>query len=161
MLDAWNLAFRDVTGIAKKNIHHITCRNKRRLILLPGQYQEERTDRTLSCKAPPPTPGATGANVECTHISDKIDVVTSKWLTVEGAARCPAATMDVEEFPGRGGALALRTSTKVRKWTSNYGKLLFYNVLLLHPLLRRCWWSCPPLLYTILFTGEEILYRRI
>lgn len=126
VLNAWNLAFRDVIDMAKKNITRMAQRNKRMLILLSGGSIENlRAKEEIEGYCAKLRLRAIGANIECTHISDKIDVVASKWLIAEGGARCLAATMDVEEFFDRGGALALRMSTKVGKWTSNHGKLLF------------------------------------
>lgn len=126
---AWDLAFRDVLETAKKNINRMAQRNKNILILLSGgSIENVRAREEIEGYCSKLRLRSTGASIDCTHISDKIDVVSSKWLIAEGGARCLAATMDVEEFFDRGGALALRMSTKVGNWISNHGKLLFCKV---------------------------------
>lgn len=110
---AWELAFRDVIEMAKENISRIAQTKKKILILLSGGSIENAWAKgEIDGYCSKLRLRATAANIVCTHISDKIDVTNSKWLIADGGARCLAATMDAEEFFERGGALALRVSTK-------------------------------------------------
>lgn len=126
---AWEQAFRDVIDLAKKNISRIALRNKKILILLSGgSIENVRAREEIEGYCSKLRLRGTGADIECTHITDKVDVVLSKWHIAEGGARCLAATMDAEEFFDRGGALALRMTTKWGNWTSDHGKPLFWKV---------------------------------